>query len=463
MKKVAIFCLSLCIILNLFTGFVSAEEEISADLSVAGYRGIDATTPILGGKKLVENITSGFLYDANSETLMYAYEADKQVYPASLVKIMTALYALENGKLTDIAVVSDVALSSFPIDAVNVRLKVGEQMSLEDLLYCLLVSSANDAAAVIAEHISGDQETFVANMNEYAKTLGCDATTFVNSHGLHHESQVTTARDIARILNAALKNETFRKIFTSKTHRIEATNLSDIRKLETSNALLDNTSKYYDGRAIGGRTGVTDDGKRCMAAVAEANGMQLISVVMGSESVYQEDGYSAISVGSYMETKALLDAGFGGYQTAQILYANQALQQCKVENGDSDLVVGPKESVLSVLPANATVNNLTYHYKTDVLTAPIFKGDKVSHVQIWSGSMCVAEAELYALNSVAVDSQMLSSDTEKTSNINSGTVITLTIVGVVVLALFILVVVRYLPRLMVKKRSAQHRRSRRRS
>ena len=452
MKKIAICFLCLCLSVNLTSNFAFATstevpEETTDNSQTAfdNYHGIDAQSAMLGTRKLIDNITAGFLYEANSQTLLYAYEADKQVYPASLVKLMTALYAIENGNLEDIAVVSSSALATIPVDAVNVKLKVGEQMRLEDLLYCLLVSSANDAGAVIAEHISGDPETFVSGMNDYAQQLGCTNTTFTNPNGLHDEIQVTTARDMARILDAALKNEVFRKIFTSKTHRIEATNLAGVRKLQTSNSLLDSVSKqYYDARAIGGRSGVNQDGKRCMATAAESKGMLLISIVMGSESVYQEDGYSAIQVGGYKETTAMLDAGFKGYQTAQILYANQALQQCKVESGDCDLVVGPNESVRSVLPADATVDTLTYRYKLDNLKAPITKGDKISDVEIWSGSMCVGVSELYALNTVNFVDTSDAVDNAPSNRVNGSAIITWTIVGIVLGAFVCLFVVRYL-------------------
>ncbi len=471
MKKIAICLLCLCLIINLtsvlaFATATEVPEETTDNSQTAfdNYHGIDAQSAMLGSRKLIDNITAGFLYEANSQTLLYAYEADKQVYPASLVKLMTALYAIETGNLEDVAVVSSSALATIPVDAVNVKLKVGEQMRLEDLLYCLLVSSANDAGAVIAEHISGDPETFVSGMNDYAQQLGCTNTTFTNPNGLHDDNQVTTARDMARILDAALKNEVFRKIFTSKTHRIEATNLAGVRKLQTSNSLLDSVSKqYYDARAIGGRSGVNQDGKRCMATAAESKGMLLISIVMGSESIYQEDGYSAISVGGYKETTAMLDAGFKGYQTAQILYANQALQQCKVENGDCDLVVGPKESVRSVLPADATVDTLTFRYELDNLKAPIKKGDKISDVEIWSGSMCVGVSELYALNTVNFVDTSDAVNNAPSSRGNGSAIFTWTIVGIVAGAFVCLFVVRYLPKLRVMKRRKRLRRSRRRS
>ena len=464
MKKFAIVFLCFCFILNFSASFVSADTEISPDNAPVSCYGLDANGAILGTGVLEKNVRAAFLFESNSQTLMYAMDADKPMYPASLVKIMTGLLALELGKIEEQVIVSDSALSSVPYDAVSAKLQVGEQMKLEDLLYCMIVGSANDAAAVIAEHICGNQDEFVKEMNAYANKLGCTGTNFVNVHGLHDEQQVTTARDVARILDRAYQNEAFRTIFTTKDHIIAATNLSEQRKLTTGNSLVDTTSKlYYDSRVTGGRTGVTEDGRRCLAVVAENNGMRLISVVMGSESVYQEDGYSAIRVGGYQETTALLDAGFNGYQAAQIMYANQAVQQCKVENGDCDLVIGPLTPVSSVLPADATVQSLNYRYSVGDLQAPISKGEKITRAQIWSGNMCVGETDLFALNSVRSVEQSELTDNPKNNKNNNYSAIVWTVLGIVAGAFVLVVCTRYLPRLIAKRHSAQYRRSRRRS
>ena len=464
MKKIVVLCLCVCYLMSAVAFFVNATATDISETSISSCHGIDANSAILGDGKLVDNVRAGILYEANSQTLMYALDADKSMYPASLVKVMTALIAIEKGNLHDNVIASDEALSAVPIDAVSAKLQIGEQMKLLDLLYCLMVGSANDAASVIAEHICGNQEEFVTLMNKYAQELGCTGTTFVNPHGLHDEQQVTTARDVLRILDRALKNEQFKKIFTTKTYTVEATNMSDVRKLETGNSLMDTTSGlYYDSRVIGGRTGVANDGRRCLAAAAEANGMLLISVVMGAESVYQEDGYSAILVGGYKETTKLLDCGLQGYKTAQVVYANQPLQQCKVENGDCDLTIGPKESVSSVLPVDATVDNLTYHYTVDSLQAPISKGDKLTTLQVWSGGLCVAETELYALNSVKhVQSVVLNNNADDSSN-NGATVAVFTVIGIVIAALLATVVIKILPVLSARRRSIRYRKSRKRS
>ena len=414
MKKIGIFLLILCYMLCSIPVQTAAEElqsntestiddEIIQESSAVanGSYSLDALYPLLGSDKLVNNVRSAVVYEANSQTLMYAWNPDVQMYPASFVKILTALLAIEKGALADTVTVSDSAVNSVPYDAVSAKLLAGEMLTLEELIYCLLVGSANDAAAVIAEHISGSQSAFVLEMNEYLLELGCTATQFTNPHGLHDENQHTTARDSAKILNAALKNDIFRTIFTANEYVVKPTNLSPERKLTSGNSMKDSSSGlYYDPRAIGGRTGVTKDGRRCFAAAAESDGMLVISVVMGSESVYQEDGYSAISIGGYKETSQLFDACLSGYKTAQILHAEQVLRQVPVNGANNDLLIGPQISLTTILPKDITIGDLTYRYNDKLLELPISKGDYVSDLQIWHGSMCVAEAQLFAMNEI---------------------------------------------------------------
>jgi len=413
MKKYGIYLMLLLLIFNQILLSASATENALQETQVSitetqpqrveDIVGIDAPAAILGSEKLVGNVRSAVVYESGSGSMMYAYNADMPMYPASLVKIMTALVAIERGELSDEVIVSDSAINSIPYDAVSMKLSVGEVITLENLLYGLMVGSANDAAAVIAEHIACSQQKFVELMNQYAQDIGCIGTTFTNVHGLHDDSQHTTARDSARILDAALKNEMFYKIFTTVSVDIPATNKAEMRHLSTGNSLMDKTSRlYFDGRAIGGRTGVTQDGRRCLAAAAKTNGMLLISIVMGAESVYQEDGYSAISVGGYQETSKLFDLCDSKFKAAQILYPGQILRQLSVANGSSDLVIGPKETLTAVLPKDATAANLSFQYLDKIFQAPVAAGDLVSRVQVWSDGMCIAQTDLFAMNNVAL-------------------------------------------------------------
>ena len=442
------------------------DTQITQPASVNSSYGLNAGSGLLGIGQIVENINSAFVYETNSDTLMYAWNPDTQMYPASFVKIMTGLIAVTEGNLDDVVTVTEAAVSSVPSDAVSAELKVDEQLTLRDLLYCMLMGSANDAAAVIAEHIAGSQESFVQMMNKRAAELGCSNTNFTNVHGLHNEAQYITARDAAKILDAAMENQMFREIFIAFKYTVEKTNKSEFRNLETGNSLMDSTSSlYYDTRVLGGRTGVSEDGKRCLAAVSQSNGMQIISVVMGADSQYEEDGYTAILVGGYVETKKLLDAAFSGYKTAQILYKNQALVQSKVPNGDSDVVLGSLVSVSTILPENVAISDLSFQYNTKPLEAPINAGENISHLQVWYGNMCVAETDLYAMNSVGIKGYQTNMDpTEEQSGGPSTAVIV--VIAVVAVVVLLVLCVRFTGRirvLFIRSRSRKYRRSRRRN
>lgn len=479
MKKTAIYCILLAsVIIRMFTvpasassanvqiGDLSGDSATNSVILANTCHGMDATSALLGADKIIKNAKSAFLYESGSDTLMYSLNADEKAYPASFVKIMTGYIAAEEGNLDDLVTVSEGAVSSLPVDAVSADLLAGEQIRLEDLLYCLLVSSANDAAAVIAEHISGSQEAFVELMNQYAKDIGCTSTQFTNAHGLHNEQQYTTARDSARILNTAIKNSIFREIFTSVKHSVPATNLSSERLLTSNNFILDTASKlYYDERVIGGRTGVTEDGRRSIATASEKNGMLLICIVMGSDTVYQEDGTSAITVGGYQETTQLLDAGFAGYKTAQIIYSEQALRQLEIPNGSNNLIIGPKDSVSAVIPETATFGELSFRYADAALQAPISKGEKVSSVQIWYGNMCVAQTDLFAMNDVAASGSVHSVEQVRDSGFTIGWIIWF-FAGAVCVAGFgfgTFYLVKRFRILSATRRNRNYRRSRRRS
>ena len=430
---------------------------------------IDAQISLLGNEQLIENAKSVFLYETNSDTLMYAWNPDEQMIPSSLVKLMTMLVAIEKGNLSDAVTVTQNVVDMIPRDAVKSKpaLVADEVISLENLILCMMVGSANDAAAVIAEHVGGSQLEFVRMMNEKAAEIGCTGTEFTNAHGIQDNIQHTTARDVARIIDYALDNEQFVKIFNMPHCVVPATNKAKERNILTNNYLIsmDDLTIYYDPRVTGGRTGVNNDGSRCIASVSESNGMKLICVVMGSQSTLHEESLAIKAFGGFNETRKLLDIGYGGYKTAQILYAGQSLVQRTVLNGSGTVTLGPDVYVSAVLPDKVTNSELTYRYG-DIggeLSAPIKKGDKVSSVEVWYGNLCIAQADLYAMNSVRMADEL--------TIITDGNAfpwwgVLLIILGIGVVAFLGLVAVRFVngAKLMAKKkRDKRYMRNRRRS
>lgn len=403
-------CMCLVMMLQLFVAPVSAEEDM-VDASVQnGCRGIDSTVPYLSEVVDIENAQSVFVMESGTDTLMYAQNPDQQLHPAGMVKIMTALLTIENGDLSDIVTVKNEVLSSVSDDARTSKLQVNEVLTVEQLLYCVLVEGSNDGAAVLADHIAGDQSSFVAMMNKRAEEIGCTNTVFTNVHGLHDENQLSSARDIARILDVAIENEQFRLMFGTTHYTVEKTNKSDARSLESSNHMMHEGMYeiYYDERVTGGRTGVNNTGLRCIASTSAQDDVELICVIMGSESKINDRGIVEL-IGGFKETQQLMDAAFSNTATGQILYANQALKQCKVMNGSADVVIGPAVEISAVVPADLRANSLTYRYidVPNAFTAPIEKGQLMSKLEIWCGSVCIAQADLFALSDVSVNSQQI--------------------------------------------------------
>lgn len=469
MKKTDKICFWLCVLLLLPCFRVSAATESVADASIAyGCNTVDGATPLLGADTPIENLTSAIMYEVNTQTLLCTWNADEQMYPASLVKIMTALIAIEEGVMTDAVAVTEQVLSTLPENAVSADLVADEVIGVQELLYCMLVGSANDAAAVLADHIGGSQEAFVTKMNQRAAELGCTNTIFTDAHGLDSE-QYTTARDMARILAEAAKNQQFMEIFGTVDYVVPATNKSAERALSTGNYLLSNADdrNYYDERVTGSRTGVMDSGERCIASVAEENGMQLVTVLLGAKSTYNDDGYTINVFGGYLETSALLDRGFDGFETVQLFYPNQALLQNSVENGNADVTVGPQIAASTVIPSGFTQDDLTYKYSDvqNAYQAPIEKGEKQSVVQVWYGNICLAQVDLFAMNRVATKplSPIVVDSGDGTKFFQTLIAVIGIIVGVLLCVMILLWIVRRLRFTAAKKRSRRHSKNRRRS
>lgn len=470
-RMISVLLILFTLSLSVFaTGAVVVPEAESASSTVSsGYHTPDAMLSYLGNEKLIENVDSAILYEVDSDTLMYAINPDTPMDPASLVKILTALIAVEKGNIEDQVTVTKEVLDTVPYDAVSADLLEGEVMSLGDLIHCMLAGSANDAAAVIADHISGDQSAFVTEMNQYAQELGCKQTVFMNVHGLYHEQQLTTARDMIRILDKAMDNELFCEFFGTVHYTVPATNKSADRELSTGNFLMntDNLQIYYDARVVGGRTGVAKDGKRCLAAAAEENGMRLISVVLGAEDLYAEDSTNVTIFGGYKETTAMMDAGFTGNKVVQILHKGQALTQYPVEKGDCEVVVTSLSDAWAVLPQEVQAADIIHRYQQlpDGLVAPITKDSTIASVQLWYGSVCIGESELVAMNQVAVAPELnvqISEDIVD-AGLPLGVTILLWIVGIPVAVLIAVRGFAFVKRFIKLRNVQRRRRERRRS
>lgn len=240
------------------------------------------------------------LMDAKTGKVIYGKNSDDSMYPASLTKIATAIYALEKGHPDDLVTVSKHAREA---DGTRVYLEEGEKVQLKKLIQGLLVNSGNDAGVAIAEHMDGSEERFADNLNRYVKKLGAKNTHFKNPHGLYDPDHVTTAEDLATMTKYAMKNEEFRHIFSTKELQWEGEAWHTV--LFTHHKLMRETP--YEG-VTGGKTGYTDESGHTLVTTAERDGLDLIAVVLKASS--QKEAYT--------DTVSMLDYGFAHYKTNHI-------------------------------------------------------------------------------------------------------------------------------------------------
>ncbi len=372
-----------------------------------GSRTLDAKKPLSDTDDYTAKASAALLYDLGSDTLVFAQEPDAKLYPASLTKVMTCLLTLEmEPDLDKVVTVTRAGLQGMEPGGSNAALKVDEEITVRNLLYCLMVKSANDAASVLAVHNSGSIEAFVDKMNERALEIGCTGTHFVNPHGLHDENHYTTARDMAKIMREAVKQPLFEEIFSTKEYFVPATNLSDSRELKTTNYLIRNAGypQVLDSRVIGGKTGFTTPAGRCLVAIAEKNGMKLLSVVMGTKAQYGPDGYSFLRYGNFEETSDLLDFAYERYTTMQVLTTSQIAGQFAVSGGEHNAFGAITEPMSASVPIGSDYNTIRYEYTItgSGLTAPVAKGQDIGVVRVWYGNTCLAQQTLLSASDVAV-------------------------------------------------------------
>lgn len=241
------------------------------------------------------------LMDAATGKVLFGKNQDMQFYPASITKVMTALLVLERCSLNDTVTFSASATTNLESGAVSLGVSEGDQLTVEQCLYGLLLKSANEIGNGLAEHVAGSVSAFADLMNARARELGCKNTHFTNPHGLNDTAHKTTPYDMALIMRAALQNETFRKIDTTTSYEFPATKKSAAKTITMGHKMMYPTdSRYYEG-IIGGKTGYTSKAGNTLVTGAQRNGVRLIAVVMKASGSH------------YTDTIAMLDYGFANY------------------------------------------------------------------------------------------------------------------------------------------------------
>ena len=272
------------------------------------------------------------LVEKDSGKILYSQAAYKKMYPASTTKILTAILAIENLSLDENLTASYSAIMAIPSGYSNAAIQVGETLTVKELLEVFLVHSANEAGYILAENISGSISAFADLMNQKASELGCENTHFTNPSGLHDENHYTTAYDLAQIARYCMNNETFRSIVSMPSCTIAATDKYEERYFKNTNEMLNSKSQYYNENIIGIKTGYTSQAQNCLISAIQKNGIELISVVLGSPASAGENGVS----GKYTDTQTLFDYGTENYGYQNIVEAGEVVTQVEIENADED-------------------------------------------------------------------------------------------------------------------------------
>lgn len=339
------------------------------------------------------------LVELKSNSIIYSKELDMKRFPASLTKIMTCMLAIEFAKPTDLLTVSETALQNLHAAGSSAGLVQGEQISMDNMLYCIMLWSANEGCNVVGEHISGSVEAFVDLMNETAQALGMENTHFANTHGLHDENHYTTVRDMLTLARWAWNNETFRRYASATSYTVPATNKSDARELHTTNHLVstDVDARYYYSYATGMKTGFTTPAGGCLVSTATDGDAEYLSIVMGCELMSNDKDMR------FIETKRMFQHAFENYTFMQILTDSAMLDQPTVRNavGRGDVVVHAADNVTVLLPKTCTPEDITVRLSYDgELTAPLRKGQKVGTVTVSYQGVELAVSDLLALTNV---------------------------------------------------------------
>lgn len=382
-----------------------------------GCRTINGMVPLGGTDRKLDTAQGVFLYEMNTETVVYSYNPDMKLAPGNLAKIVTSLIALEMCEEDELVTVNSVNISKLPAGAVNVKLKHDEQLTVADLVRCMIMGMANDAAVAIAEHVAGTQQAFVDLMNARVKQMGCTGTEFTNVHGLENVSHsYTTARDMAKIVVDAIKNEAFNKIFCTTDYIVPATERSKERELVTSNYLMDERimRDFRDQRVIGGMQSYHAAYGANLVVTAKTyvkegetvspdRDFYYVGVILGATRVLADNGWQPLIFGNFNEMNDLIKFGFDKFKINRILYKGMSLHQFSVAGGESSAVGQSTMDYDTVVPIAATMDNLNIKYfvtnKGD-LTAPIKKDQMIATMEVWYRNSCMAEAEVYSMGNV---------------------------------------------------------------
>lgn len=338
------------------------------------------------------------MIDATTGKILYEKNSRTKQYPASITKLMTILLALEHGSLEDEITFSHDAVFSIEPGSAHIAIQEGEILTLEQVLYGIMLRSANECANAAAEYVDGSMEKFAEHMTARAKELGCENTNFVNANGLFDENHYTTAYDMALIAQELLKNETYRSMMSNTYYLIPPTNKQpEERPLHGQHQMLNENSLYYYEPAEGGKTGYTVEAQNTLVTYAKQGDTELIAVVLKCNGAQH-----------YVDTKTLFEYGFANYQTVKAFSAADLTQNVAITETYKDktttldtIAVAPASDVYVTIPKNATIENITKAVDCpESASVPVAVGDKLGIVVLSLNGEALATVDLTAQKEV---------------------------------------------------------------
>lgn len=347
---------------------------------------IGGNAPVQAAPNLTLEAEGAILMEPLTGQVLFEQDADRKWYPASMTKIMTlglALEAIEQGivSLDDEVITSEHAAG---YGGTQVYLEPGEKFTLKEMLIAISVGSANDASAAVAEFLAGSEEAFAEKMTQKAKELGATNTNFVNSHGLHHDDHYTTPRDMAIISRWAMSFPMMKELTSIKEYTFRP---------EPKLLILYNTNKllwWYPG-TTGLKTGTTSAAKRNLAATAERNGIELLSVVMG---VDRKNGH-------FGESMKLLNWGFASFKYERFYDEGDVVQEIKVSKGSKETVPLVAAKKVGALLDKQVEQQLETQIKIpDVVLAPVAKGQEIGMIRLLKDGTEISSVPLIAAEEI---------------------------------------------------------------
>lgn len=381
-----------------FPAYATETEKTETETTESTTTNTEGTSTDSTSSELTLTAESAILMDATTGKILYEKNSRTKQYPASITKLMTLLLALEHGSLEDEITFSHDAVFSIEPGSAHIAIQEGEILTLEQVLYGIMLRSANECANAAAEYVDGSMEKFAEHMTARAKELGCENTNFVNANGLFDENHYTTAYDMALIAQELLKNETYRSMMSNTYYLIPPTNKQpEERPLHGQHQMLNENSLYYYEPAEGGKTGYTVEAQNTLVTYAKQGDTELIAVVLKCNGAQH-----------YVDTKTLFEYGFANYQTVKAFSAADLTQNVAITETYKDktttldtIAVAPASDVYVTIPKNAAIENITKAVDCpESASVPVAVGDKLGTVVLSLNGEALATVDLTAQKEV---------------------------------------------------------------